>query len=345
MPAMSEETSPQLPRRSAQILRFTTRGISPPSRVQLWEGHNHRALIPLDVRTIDSAPMHAQQINLHLTSVRIADVFATPQLVERSENFINDHPTGMVVIFFITGGESFFFHRGGHIQLRPGQAIAYDADRPFVHGVSHGFRELALTIPRKLYMELIGSDGPGLPAVFNFDTSANTPEQALARRLRKALNIASALTLDSDGSTQPDSRAELARVEGDALGLLRSVLVSPAGSTRGLVSMAQDFIASRLHDPDLSPGEVAAAVGVSTRQLARFFAELDITVGRYIQATRLELARDLLASPEYDRLSVAEVAVQCGFRSRSNFSTSFRTRYGLAPLEWRKAARREYLKP
>ncbi|HJD78731.1 MAG TPA: AraC family transcriptional regulator, partial [Corynebacterium pollutisoli] len=96
---------------SARLLRFTTENYSPESRVHLWEGHNARALIPLDIRTLESAPMRSRQTNLHLPSIRMADVTGTSQIVERSEAFINDHPTGMIAVFFALEGEAFFFHR------------------------------------------------------------------------------------------------------------------------------------------------------------------------------------------------------------------------------------------
>lgn len=63
---------------SARLFRFTTENYSPESRVHLWEGHNARALIPLDIRTLESAPMRSRQTNLHLPSIRMADVTLRP---------------------------------------------------------------------------------------------------------------------------------------------------------------------------------------------------------------------------------------------------------------------------
>lgn len=246
--------------RAPQILRFTTHGLSPKNRVQLWEGHNSRALIPLDIRTIEDSPLRAQQTNLNLPSIRMADVFGTSQIVERSETFINDHPTGVVAVFFATEGEAFFFHRGGHISLGPGQAIVYDADRPFVRGFSRGFRELVLTIPRQLYEDLLGPGGPDLPAVFDFGPGAGASEQALARRLQHALAVASAPGLETDPTARHSARMELAQAEEDTLGLLQLILASPGSSPTGVVAAATDFIERHLTDPDLPPSRVAEAL-------------------------------------------------------------------------------------
>ncbi|AGF73456.1 AraC family transcriptional regulator [Corynebacterium halotolerans] len=343
------------PKRSAQILRFTTRGLSPESRVQLWEGHNARALIPLDIRTIDDSPMRSQQTNLHLPSVRMASVIGTSQIVERSESFISENPTGMMAVFFAVEGEAFFFHRGGHLNLHPGQAVVYDADRPFVRGFSRGLREIVLTIPKDLYAELVGPSGPDLPAVFDFGAGAGASEQALANLLQATLSMVAppAPVAEPEREAEPgqrqaadgrgDLRPNLARAEEDTFGLLRLVLGAPDSSAAGLVASAKNFIERHLADQNLSPARVAAAVGISERQLGRHFADAGTTVGRYIQGRRLELARDLLASPDHGRLTVAEVAVRSGFPSQSHFGRVFRRRFGITPLQWRKEARRGLL--
>ncbi|QCU79690.1 helix-turn-helix domain-containing protein (plasmid) [Citricoccus sp. SGAir0253] len=338
---------------TARVLRFSTRGISPASRVRLWEDHNARALISLDIRTIEDSPLHAGETNLHLPSLKMASVAGTPQIVERSESFIRENPTDVVAVFFALEGEAFFFHHGGHIVLRPGQAIVYDADRPFVRGFSHGFREMVLTIPRPLYAELMGASGPALPTVFDFEVGAGPSERALARLLQSTLATIAAPTPDPSsraeaassgaGPSLTDPRPDLAGAEDDAMGLLRVILAAPGGSATGYVAAAKDHIERNLRDSGLTTAQVAAAIGISERQLGRMFAEADTTVGRYILGRRLDRARDALSAPECGRLSVAEIAAQFGFASQSHFGRVFRQRFGLTPLQWRKEARRGHL--
>lgn len=317
-------------------MRFTTRGLAPDARVQLWEGHNARALLPLDIRTIDESPMLSEQMNLHLPSVRIADVRGTSQIVERSESFINQHPTGMIAVFFAIEGEAMFLHRGGHMNLLPGQAVVYDADRPFTRAFSRGLREIVLTIPKKIYSDLIGSAGPDLPAIFHFGAGAGTHERALADLLRTTLQMAAAT-----GSAAAPS--DLVRSEEEALGLMRLILGSRDSSTVGLLTSARGFIERHLRDRSLGPARVAAAVGVSERQLARYFSDAGTTVSRYITERRLELARDILASPDHWGLSVSEVTAAAGFTNPSHFGRVFRERFGITPLQWRKETRRGHL--
>lgn len=92
--ASQQNDLPALPR----TFRFTTQGIAPVSRVRLWESHNAKALISLDIRTIDESPLHAAEVNLQFPSLRLAQVQGTAQIVERSESFIRQNPTDVVAI-------------------------------------------------------------------------------------------------------------------------------------------------------------------------------------------------------------------------------------------------------
>lgn len=336
---MSEQPVGDAPK----ILRFTTQGIVPNNRVQLWEGHNARALIPLDIRTIDDRPMHAEETNLHLPSVRMASVFGSSQVVERSEGFIQNNPTGMIAIFFATEGDAFFFHRGGHISLKPGQALVYDADRPFLRGFNHRFRELVLTIPKQRYGELVVGKGPELPAVFDFSAGGGQGEQALARLVQAALEGIAIGKPQHITHTEPTD-SPMFGIEEEALGLIKLILGETAGAENGLIAAARDHIEYNITDQDMSPAQVAAAVGISERQLGRIFSEAGTTVGRYMLGKRLELAHHALAAAEQDKISVGEIGRRFGFASPSHFSRTFRERYGLTPLQWRKESRRARLR-
>lgn len=80
--------------------------------------------------------------------------------------------------------------------------------------------------------------------------------------------------------------------------------------------------------------ELANRAGVSVRQLERLFAATlkKRPMGFYLDL-RLERAERLI---NYSTLSVREVAVATGFSSLSQFSRSFKLRYGRPPSKWRK---------
>jgi len=89
---------------------------------------------------------------------------------------------------------------------------------------------------------------------------------------------------------------------------------------------------AHLENP-LSRNALAKYAGITLRQLERLFAaHLGTTIARRYSDIRLDRARQLL---KQSTLSVAEVAVACGFVSTSHFSKAYKTRFGLRPRQER----------
>lgn len=106
----------------------------------------------------------------------------------------------------------------------------------------------------------------------------------------------------------------------------------------GRIQRAVVLIESR-KGKDVTPEQVAMAVGLSGRQFTRLFREhLKRTPKRFILDTRLRYARFLVES---GKQSMTEIAFETGFADCAHFTTSFRARYGAAPRSLRagKAAR------
>lgn len=314
-----------------RTLRFTTRGVAPASRLHLWEHHNAQALIPLDIRTIDESPLQAREINVHLPNLSLAQVNGSPQLVERSESFISDNPMDAVAIYFATQGDAFFFHRSGNESLKPGQAIMYDTDLPFTRGFAHGLEELVLTIPRVVYRDLTGEESLRDPLIFPFGSGSDTTAHALAKLVR------STVAPQVNGSS-PHTHVS-PTVERCLLDLISPLVVHrQAGNGPCYVTAAKDYIERHLADPELSAQEVAAAVGISPRHLARAFAEAGLTLREYVRDRRLDRAWELLTSSASDELPLGELAPRLGFSSHNYFSRAFRNRFDMTP----RRARQEF---
>ena len=311
--------SPDAPK----VLRFSTARIPVGHRVEHWESHNAKALIGLDIRTIENTPLVAEEVNLHFPAMRFARVKGSSQVVERSEQFIAEHPTGDVAMFFALGGEAFFYHPTGMILLKPGQAVLYDADRPFLRGFAAGLRELVLTIPREEYIRL--SHGASLKEPVIFEFSSPTGLDPAAAGLASLINSA----LD---------RRELdpQQVEQEAFGLVEQLLARARG-TSSAYRLARDVIERRFNSPGLSRADVASAVGVSERQLTRLFAANDESFAERLLAHRLQAAEALLVSNTEAATPISEIAARCGFSSQAHFSRAFKAHTGVTPSELRRA--------
>ncbi|AUI53405.1 AraC-type DNA-binding protein [Arthrobacter crystallopoietes] len=317
--------------RPAKLLKFNTNGIPATNRVQLWEHHNSKALIPLDIRTMDDAPLQASEVNLHFPSLKFAQVKGSAQVVERNERFIRQNPMGAIAVFFALEGEAFFYYGDGQESLKPGQAVIYDADRPFLRGFCKGLRELVLTIPRDDYLELSGGKPLLKPRVFNF----NQGEAANRHMLALAKLVSGTIA----GQAQPSPSADLDRAEDAALELLGLVIGGDrSGTGAGYLATARSYIEDRLGDPQLSAAEVAAAVGISERHLTRIFAEAGEPPSLYVLGRRLEQARAMLSDLTQRTTPVGQISAQAGFASQSYFTRAFKARFGATPLQLRKKA-------
>jgi AraC-like DNA-binding protein len=92
---------------------------------------------------------------------------------------------------------------------------------------------------------------------------------------------------------------------------------------------ARSYIEEHLTDPNLGAGQVAAAIGISERQLSRVFAADGTSVPRHILSRRLQLAYSLLSHEAAGAdQTVADAAARCGFTSVTYFSHVFRQRFG-----------------
>jgi AraC family transcriptional regulator, positive regulator of tynA and feaB len=96
------------------------------------------------------------------------------------------------------------------------------------------------------------------------------------------------------------------------------------------------FIEANLHDRTMSVERIAAAHGISARQLYNVWARAGngVPIAEWIMRRRLERARQAFADAG-DEVTIAAVARACGFTNMSHFSQRFRKAFDLTPREWR----------
>ncbi|WP_161624934.1 helix-turn-helix transcriptional regulator [Streptomyces spectabilis] len=100
------------------------------------------------------------------------------------------------------------------------------------------------------------------------------------------------------------------------------------------------FIDVNLADLRLGPAAVAGFHHLSLRALHTLFRQQDgVTVAALIRRRRLERCREDLADPRLDALPVAAIGARWGMGHPQGFSRAFRMMFGVAPGEYRRAAR------
>lgn len=209
-----------------------------------------------------------------------------------------------------------------------------DSGRPFeivtgeepVTSVGLEIPKASLSLPRGRADRVIGrpmSGQEGIGALLAqfltrlaSDTSTYRPadEPRLGMVLSDLVTALFAHTLDADNALPPETR------------------------TRALTLRIKSFIRQRLHDPELTPSDIAAKHHISRSYLHRLFQAEGITVAAYIRRQRLEGAHHDLADPALRGMPVHAIAARWGYPRHADFSRAFRTAYDVSPTEHRRQA-------
>ena len=307
--AMGSATALGVPR------SFTTAGVPADQQVELWQEHNSDALMGLHCRSIVDAAFGGETVNVQLAQTHLSRVRAhTAHVIERRFDLIRRGPGDSIVLFLVLAGEAFFHHSEGIRTLRRGQLVVCDSDQPFVRGFSSEFEELFVKIPRPVFFERTGLEHLGTPLFAAFGHDQNPVARRLASLVGRSTRVDSPCCL-------PDE---------DALLELVGALMGGRdhAGTAAYLAAARNYVDQRLSDPSLCAASIASAVGISPRHLSRAFASVATTVPQYVLGRRLDRAKVMLRRPEAASMTIAEIAMRCGFGSATHFSRSFALRFG-----------------
>lgn len=109
-----------------------------------------------------------------------------------------------------------------------------------------------------------------------------------------------------------------------------------SSTQQGHLERCKEYIEKNLLEENLSPGLIAKKLSISERYLFSIFSNAGLTVSGYIMSNRLNKAAQILRSRRFEKLTVAEVAYDTGFKSAAHFSRAFKGRFNETPSQYRK---------
>ncbi len=84
---------------------------------------------------------------------------------------------------------------------------------------------------------------------------------------------------------------------------------------------------------DISVEELAERVKLNRTTLQRIFKQMyGVTIFEYRTQVRMQESKNLLLD---DKLSITEIAGNCGYSNASKFSAAFKKHFGVTPTEWK----------
>ncbi|WP_433622125.1 AraC family transcriptional regulator [Nocardia sp. CA-120079] len=310
---------------NADTASFSTANVPADLRVPLWEEHNRHWLLNLRCRTLSEDGLQAAFRSMRLGQVQLTELVARDHVVERAPEHIRAAPSGTINLCILLAGEAFVYHRGGTSLVSAGDAVVFNPNTPHVYGFPGRFHELVVHVNHDLYTERHGSVEISEPQIIrSSDHSAfGAHLQATVGIFRKAVT----------GGPAPSEF-----LDETALDLFDLVTRGDGHSSAGYWLPAKEYIRRNVHDPALSVQQVASAVGISERHLARVFATHATSVAQTISDERIRRARDLLLDPGRESQTIGEIAALAGFTSPSHFARAFRRAYGCSAREMRRSA-------
>ncbi|WP_069865754.1 AraC family transcriptional regulator [Pseudomonas citronellolis] len=324
---------------SAHVLlearRASTQDIPLEQRLAFWEDYNASILVGLKCSSYSQAGFAATQDNLRLERLQVARIGGNEHIVERDRSMISTVPKESIFVSLVLDSQSFFYQDNGCNLLQPEELVIYRTDKPYLFGFSGPMRQFIFDIPQDDFAERCLRDLKGPLKI-----GAESPVQRLLVRT---------LGERTQGFFNTPRNDSAARFQEEAYDLLASIISDHDGQHRAsalsaaYLLAAKRYIQEHLDDPALSCEQVACATGISSRHLARLFAQEGGSPSRYLQEKRLERARHLLSSPQGRRLDIAEIAYRHGFSSQAHFARAFKARYDMTPTEARTCLARPQL--
>jgi AraC-like DNA-binding protein len=238
------------------------------------------------------------------------------------------HGSGSVLLHLQSVGRSINRQNGRSVTVDPGDAVLCDPDHPYTVEFLSRYEMYIVELPA---IGVLARE-PGFDLErFAGQKVERKRSQLLLAFLRTAWLQRDCLEHDSDW------RDCVSRISTD----LAMRAISKAGGHDAVGASAElrrgvmEYIRRNLVDSELRTSSIARALNVSPRSVQKVFEQRATTTSSFILQQRLGLAAERLTL-EGGRLSITDLAYDCGFSDSAYFSRCFSRYFGVAPRDYRR---------
>ena len=305
-------------------INVSTDPVRPTERQAFWTEAICRSFANVETRPIGPAAVSGHFEFVEIGSVKLVRFDSSPQCYSRDAKLVSKACSDEFMFDFQRRGRSSIVQAGNEGTIEPGYGVLYDARRPFedrLDGPEQRSEVLIATVPaaallralpqaERLCAKPVPLSGVLARSIATFirrsiDASADRPDQYDT----DIVAYLSALLRLARGSDHELTRSSL-------FGLVDTYLRANIVTTRPARAIAADF-------------------GVSERTLHRMFADRETTFERHVLQLRVGLFRQLLRQPFLSGISIAALAMQCGFADAAHATRTFRSFFGITPRDFR----------
>jgi AraC-like DNA-binding protein len=249
----------------------------------------------------------------------------------RSWSHIRSDKTDVTVFWFVRRGQIMVSYPGVKHTISPQECAVTRSSRAFYMELTpdnSGLLEVMHVVVPSHELHSIISDG--LEAGRPFPTSKG--DLFLVERIFTLL-------FEEDDQIDADIAEQLVRT---LLAGLGKSIARIGGHAAPRCSIAEKRVSDitacinrHFANPDLNARMVAERCGISLRYLCHILKKNKLSFSNLIWERRIEMAEAWLKDPGMQHHLVCEIAYLVGFKSSAHFSRMFKTRFGIAPREYR----------
>jgi AraC-like DNA-binding protein len=312
---------------------FRTGDVAPRDRFAYWREAICDAYVHLGCDTSQPVAFDGS-IALHrLAGADMSFVDSEVQHVRRRRRDIGRDVDDYFLLSVQRHGTGRVVQYGREALLKPGDFALYSSTDPYDLIFAERFGQLVVQVPKRAVLDR-------LPIAEMLTAIPVSGRAGTGRLVGQCLNTIAA------GSDGIDTPAE-PHLSSTVVDLLCTGLATIAGQAPCDVSRQdtlttlriEAFIASNLHNPELTRADVARGMNMSVRRINELLARRGTSIRRRIQEARLERIHGTLSDPAFDGEPIGAIALKWGFNNLQHFSRAFRRQYGRAPRDMRAGRR------
>jgi AraC family transcriptional regulator, positive regulator of tynA and feaB len=307
---------------------WSTRSVPPGERFSFWREAVCEAVMNVGTEHPGDG-FHGSLTCSQYGDMRFSAFTVSPHEVVRLKSHMGRSANAHYLVSRQRGGVTRMSQNDDVCELQPGDVGLVDGTRPFRLEYLQPVDRVVAVIPHSQ----LHSRAPWLDYRPLNRMAANSPLSGLLTFYLERLA--------GGDCASPWEAAVLTDNVCNIVALMTAATVRERASVRQftvLPTLDQMLIMLRRHlaDPALSPGIVAARLGVSLRTLHKRFQDADTTFGRWILENRLLACQRAFEDSRQASFTISQIAYGWGFNDLANFSKAFKARFGISPSEYRR---------
>lgn len=310
------------------VVHWRTADVAAPDRIDAWSAMLAQSHLPWQLGRAPDAGFSACVAMRQFSGYRLIRCTCDAVRGSRQAAQISQPGERALSLLYVRQGNEVITIDDHELVLQPGDLVLWDSERPMTFNVPGSLEKLTLMFPEH--------------AITGLFPAADAYVGRVVSRHRGLSNVLTGYLDSIERELWSMTPQDLTAAMKPTMELLATVLTTesklPPRSIKSItLNRVKQYIIDHLDDCELSPGDIAGAIGITTRYLHLVFEDTGTTVSQWIKERRLERCREEIGLSPMTRRSISEIAYGWGFNHLSHFSKSFKHRYGVSPREYQRS--------